>query len=114
MKISVLPIIAITLVASSFAPDAAVARGLPRAKPTPVPEKSKAYAEIKSVSGEAVTIEHSKTTTTYKMNRDTAVTIDDQRARGTDLKPGMHAEVTPSSINPDLLLSISAHSVPKT
>jgi len=114
MKPHLLLALALTLVFSVFSPDHAFAARRGKAKPTPEPEKSKSYSEIKSVSGDSVTITHSKTDTTYKMNRETQVTIDDQRARGVDLKPGMHAEVTASSINPTVLLSIAAHSIPKT
>ena len=101
---------------SILSPELASAKGkTPKAKPTPVPEKVNASgAKIKTVSGDSVTVEYSKTSTTYKMTGETRISIDDRRARATDLKPGMHAEVTASSINPTLLLSISAHSIPKT
>ena len=108
--------IVVTLAVSVFSPDSASAKGkTPKAKPTPVPEKVNASgAKITTVAGDSITIEYSKTSTTYKMSNETSITIDDKRARSTDLKPGMHAEVTASSINPNLLLSISAHAVPKS
>jgi hypothetical protein len=81
---------------------------LKKAKPTPEPEKSKAFSEIKSVSGDSITVTHSKTTTTYKMSNETQIRVDGQSVRSTSLKPGMHVEVTPSGINPTLLLSVSA------
>jgi hypothetical protein len=85
----------------------------PSKKPTPVPEKVKSFAEIKSVSGDSITIEHSKTTTTYKMSNETQIQIDGTNARSTSLKPGMHVAVTASSINPGFLLSVTATTAPK-
>jgi hypothetical protein len=88
---------------------------LPKAKPTPVPEKVNASgSKIAKVGGDSITIEYSKTSTTYKMSAETLITIDGNKARSTDLRPGMHAEISPSAINPGLLLSIKATSVPKT
>jgi hypothetical protein len=100
-----------SLALATFAPDAVAAKGggrTKKAKPTPVPEKSKAFSEIKSVAGDTITIEHSKTTTTYKMSNETQIRVDGQSVRSTSLKPGMHVEVTPSSINPSVLRSIAA------
>lgn len=99
-----------TLAFSVLPQDAAAAKGGKgkKAKPTPVPEKSKAFAEIKSVSGDTITIEHSKTTTKYKMSGETQIQIDGNRASAANLKPGMHVEVTPSSINPSVLRSVAA------
>ena len=98
-----------TLAISVFSPDVASAKGKsPKAKATPVPEKSKAFSAIKSVSGDTITIEHSKTSTSYKMSNQTQITVDGLRATSASLKPGMHVEVTASSINPTLLLSIAA------
>ena len=101
---------------SVLSPESASAKGkLPKAKPTPVPEKVNASgAVIKTVSGDSITIEYSKTSTTYKMSGETSITVDDRRARSTELKPGMHAEIDASSINPALLLSIKAHAIPKS
>ena len=101
---------------SVLSPELASAKGkLPKHKPTPVPEKVNASGSvIKKVSGDSITIDYSKTSTTYKMSAETSITIDDKRARSTELKPGMHAEITASSINPTLLLSVKAHAVPKS
>ena len=100
-----------TLALLLFSPDAASAKGFkPRHKPTPVPEKVNASGStISKIGGDSITIEYSKTSTTYKMSNETQITIDGQRARSTDLKPGMHAEVGVSKITPTLLLSIAAH-----
>jgi hypothetical protein len=87
---------------------------LKKGKPTPEPEKSKAFSEIKSVSGDSITVTHSKTTTTYKMSNETQIRVDGQSARSSSLKPGMHVEVTPSGINPTLLLSVAATTPPKS
>ena len=114
------PLLFVAIVAvltfSVLSPEVTFAKGsLPKHKPTPVPEKVNASgASIKTVSGDSVTIEYSKTSTTYKMSQETQIAIDGKRARSNELKPGMHAEVTASSINPNLLLSISAHAVPKS
>lgn len=103
-----------TLAFSVLSPNHASAKGkLPKAKPTPVPEKSKAFASIKSVSGDTITVEHSKTTTKYKMSGETQIQIDGNRATAANLKPGMHVEVTPSSINPTVLRSVAATTPPK-
>lgn len=113
------PLLFVAIVAvltfSVLSPDRASAKGkTPKHKPTPVPEKVNASgASIKTVSGDSITIEYSKTSTAYKMSQETQISIDGKRARSNDLKPGMHAEVNASSINPNLLLSISAHAVPK-
>lgn len=111
------PFLLLTIVASLafslFLPHADAAKGgkggkMKKLHPTPVPEKTKAYSEIKSVSGDTITVEHSKTATTYKMSNETQIQVDGQRARATDLKPGMHVEVTPGSINPTILRSVAA------
>jgi len=105
------------LIFSILSPASAAAKvkPLPKAKPTPAPEKVNASgAKIKTVSGDSLTVEYSKTSTTYKMTGETLITIDDRKSRSTDLKPGMHVEVDASKINPTLLLSIKAHSIPKS
>ena len=116
MKPFLFAAIVAVLIFSILSPDRAEAKGkTPKHKPTPVPEKVNASgAIIKTVSGDSITIDYSKTSTTYKMSGETSITIDDRRARSADLKPGMHAEITASSINPTLLLSIKAHAVPKS
>ena len=114
MKSFQLLAIVATLAFSVLSPDPASAKGkLPKGKPTPVPEKSKAFSEIKSVSGDTITIEHSKTTTKYKMSNETQIQIDGNRATAANLKPGMHVEVTPSTINPTVLRSVAATTPPK-
>jgi len=87
---------------------AANSKRLKKAKPTPEPEKSKAFSEIKSVSGDSITVTHSKTNTTYKMSNETQIRVDGKSVRAAGLKPGMHVEVTASGINPTLLLSVAA------
>ena len=83
-------------------------------KPTPVPEKINASAsKITKVGGDSITIEYSKTDTTYKMSSETQISVDGKRARSADLKPGMHVEIGTSSLHPNLLLSIQATSAPK-
>jgi hypothetical protein len=83
----------------------------PKAKPTPVPEKVNASGpKIASVSGDTVAIEFPKGNETYKISGETIITLNGNRARSTDLKPGMPAEIGVSSIRPGLLLSISATS----
>lgn len=116
MKPSLFVAIVAILTFLVLSPDVTFAKGrMPKHKPTPVPEKVNASgAKIESVAGNTIKIEYSKTSTTYKMTQETQISIDGKRARSTDLKPGMHAEVTASSINPNLLLSISAHAVPKS
>ncbi len=105
-----------TLAIALISPDAASAKGLkPSKKPKPTPEKVNASGTtITKVSGDSITFEYSKTSTTYKMTNETQISIDGNRARSTDLRPGMHAEVDASKINPSLILSIKASSVPKT
>ncbi len=116
MKQFLFVVIVAILTFSILSPDNASAKSkLPKGKPTPVPEKVNASgAVIKSVGGDSITIEYSKTSTTYKMSGETNITVDDRRVRSSELKPGMHAEIAASSINPTLLLSISAHAVPKS
>ncbi len=95
----------------SLLPTEADARGirLPRPKPTPEPEKINASgSKIAKVSGDSVTIEYSKTSTTYKVTNETQITVDGKRVGSADLKPGMHAEITASTLTPSLLLSIQA------
>ena len=101
-----------------MSPDAASAKGgksmKPNHKPTPVPEKVNASgSKITKVGGDSVTIEYSKTSTTYRMSNETQISIDGNRARSTDLRPGMHAEIGASTLNPGLLLSIKASSATK-
>lgn len=104
-----------TLALLLISQDAASAKGLkPSKKPKPTPEKVNASGStITKVGGDSITIEYSKTSTTYKMTNETQISIDGNRARSTELKPGMHAEVDASKINPILLLSIKASSTPK-
>lgn len=98
---------------SILSPEVSAKGKKPKHKPTPVPEKINASGSIiQSVSGDSITIDYSKKSTTYKMSGETSISIDDRRARSSELKPGMHAEITASSINPGLLLSIRAHAVP--
>lgn len=105
-----------TLAILLISPETACAKGgkgmalKPSKKPTPVPEKVNASgAKITKVGGNSITVEYSKTSTTYTMSNETRVTIDGNRSRPADLKPGMHAEVDASKISPTLLLSITAH-----
>jgi carbon monoxide dehydrogenase subunit G len=113
MKTSLITVIAVSLALSLLAPGTASAK-FPKLKPTPEPDKvNAAGATIGTVAGDSVTIQTSKKSTTYRVSRDTQVQVDGQRATLANLKPGMHAEVTASSLDPNLLLSISAHSVPK-
>lgn len=80
-----------------------------KAKPTPVPEKINASAaKITKVGGDSITIEYSKTSTSYKMSSETQVSIDGKRAGSADLRAGMHVEIGASSLHPSLLLSIQA------
>ena len=115
MKPSLPPLLAAILALSLISPDTASAKGLkPSKKPRPEPEKVNASgSQITMVSGDSITIEYSKTSTTYKMSNETQISIDGARARSTALKPGMHAEVDTSKINPNLLLSIKASSIAK-
>jgi hypothetical protein len=117
MKRFLLLAIVASLAVTVISPDTASAKAgngkSKKAKPTPVPEKAKAFSEIKSVSGDSITVTHSKTNTTYKMSSETQIRVDGQSVRATSLKPGMHVEVTPSGINPTLLLSVAATSPPK-
>jgi len=104
-------IAAAAIFALALHPTDAAAKGvkLPKAKPTPVPEKVNASgAKITKAGGDSVTIEYSKTTTTYKVNNETQITVDGKHGGSGDLKPGMHAEISVSSIHPNLLLSIQA------
>lgn len=116
MKPSLLLTIAVAFALSALSPHSAFAKGgkMKKPHPTPVPEKSKAFSEIKSVSDNRITIEHSKTTTTYLMSNETQIRVDGKSVRSASLKPGMHVEVTPSSINPTLLLSVAATTPPKS
>ena len=104
-----------SLALALLSPDTAAAKPLkPSKNPTPVPEKVNASgSKITMVSGDSITLEYSKTSTTYKMSNETQIDIDGKRARSTELKPGMSAEVDASKINPNLLLSIKAHAAPK-
>ncbi len=111
-----------TAIAATFcilltSPDAASAKGGTTGKPKAkhVPEKVNASgSKISTVSGDSITIEYSKTSTTYKMSNETQISIDGKRARSTELRPGMHAEVGVSTLSPTLLLSIRASSIPKS
>jgi hypothetical protein len=121
MKPFLLLVILTVLTMSVFHPDpASAAKGNKpgkgaKAKPTPVPEKVNASgSKIAKVGGDSITVEYSKTSTTYKMSAETQITLDGNKARSTDLRAGMHAEVSPSAITPNLLLSIRALSVPKS
>ena len=122
MKPLLLIAIAATLTLSFLSPDAFAAKGgskgtgkIPKAKPTPVPEKVNASGpKISKVSGDSITIDSSKTSVTYKMSNETQISIDGKRVRSTDLRPGMRAEVLVSNIHPNLLISIQASAVPKS
>ncbi len=109
--------IAVVFAFALISPITASAKGvrLTKPKPTPVPEKVNASgAKIAKLSGDSITIEYSKTSTTYKMSNETLISIDGNRARSTELRPGMHAEVDASKINTGLLLSIKASAIPKS
>ena len=116
MKPILLIAIAAAFTLSLLSPDAFAAKGgskgnskLPKAHPTPVPEKVNASGpKISKVAGDSITIESSKTSMTYKMSNDTQISIDGSRMRPTDLRPGMHAEVLVSNLHPNLLISIQA------
>lgn len=121
MKPLLLVAIAAALTLSLLSPDAFAAKGggkgtkVPKAKPTPVPEKVNASGpKISKVSGDSITIESSKTSATYKMSNETQISIDGKRVRPTDLRPGMRAEVLVSNIHPNVLISIQASAVPKS
>lgn len=117
MKPCIVAAIVITFVFSLLTPDPAAAKSTKgqKAKPTPVPAKVDASgAKIESVSGDTIKIKYSKTSTTYKVSGETLITVDERRVRSTELKPGMHAEVTASTLRPNLLLTISARSIPKS
>ena len=85
-----------------------------KAKPTPVPEKINASAaKITKVGGDSITIEYSKTSTSYKMSNETQISVDGKRAGSADLRAGMHVEIGTSSLHPNLLLSVQATTPPK-
>ena len=117
MKFLPFAVVVATLAILLTSPETASAKGgkgmalKPSKHPTPVPEKVNASgAKITKVGGNSITVEYSKTSTTYTMSNETLVTIDGNRSRPADLKPGMHAEVTASNLTRGLLLSIQASS----
>lgn len=120
MKQFLLLAVVVCSLLSALAPVSAAGKGgkggrMKKPQPTPVPEKVNASgAKIVTVSGDSITVEYSKTSTTYKMSHETLITVDGRRVRSSDLKPGMHTEVDASKINPTLLLSIKAHAIPKS
>jgi hypothetical protein len=116
MKPLLLSAIVSTLALSLLAPDTASAKGvrIPKPKPTPVPEKVNASgAKIAKVGGNSITIEESKKSTDYKLTNETHITLDGKPAGAADLRPGMHVEVGASTLNPTMLLTLSATSVSK-
>lgn len=97
--------------------DASGAKGakgpMHKPKPTPVPEKINASgAKITKVGGDSITIEYSKTSTTYKMTNETQININGKRGGSADLKPGMLVEIGKSDLKPGVLLSIQATTPP--
>ena len=83
-------------------------------KPTPVPEKINASgAKITKVGGNSITIEYSKTSTTYTMSGETQITVDGKHAGTGDLRPGMLVEIGKSDLKPGMLFSIQATTPPK-
>ncbi len=83
-------------------------------KPTPVPEKINASgAKITKVGGDSITIDYSKTSTTYRMSNETQININGKRGTSADLKPGMLVEIGKSDLKPGMLLSIEATTPPK-
>ena len=87
----------------------------PQHKPTPVPKKIEAStaSKITKVGGDSITIECADKSTTYKMSKETQISVDGRHAAAGDLKAGMHAEIDASSLHPDLLLSIQATTAAK-
>ena len=115
MKPALLVIILAILTISVLSPDSFAASKGKKPKATPTPEKVNASgSKITTVSGDSITIEYSKTSTTYKMSNETLIEVDGKRARSSELKPGMKVEVDSSKINPTLLLSIKASTPPKS
>jgi len=87
----------------------------PTPEPTPVPKKIEAStaSKIAKVGGDSITIECADKSTTYKMSKETQISVDGRHAAAGDLKAGMHAEIDASSLHPDLLLSIQATTAAK-
>jgi hypothetical protein len=90
-------------------PDSAFGRRMAKPRPTPArPKVNASGTTIVSASAASVTIQYSKEKQTYRISGETMIEVDGRRVRSLDLKPGMHAELGISKIEPDLLLSISA------
>lgn len=109
MKTSRLLFAVVAVVICAFAPDAAHAAKRPRLKPTPVPEKINAHAAlIVTVSNGAIEVKSSHETAKYRIDSRTSITLDGERATVGALKAGMYADVTASTIDPSLAVSIAA------
>ena len=99
--------IALPLLAASSV--LAKGKGMQKPKPTPVPEKVNASGgKIITVAGDTIAVQYSKTTQTFKMSRETNITLNGQRVGAQALKSGMHVEVDASKIDPGLALSVQA------
>ena len=61
-----------------------------------------------SVMGDSVTVMIAKTQRTYKIDKNTNISINDKKSTAQDLKKGMHVEIDGSRIDPGLALSIDA------
>src|SRR5205823_1696751 len=84
--------------------------GNPAPKRTPVPPK---HTTIASISADSITVmEANSTSKTYKITDDTVIEFKGQKAKATDLQPGMRVSVTAGS-DQTKAARISANEAPK-
>ena len=108
MKTSTLLPTFLAVLVCAFATDAAYGKGLPKAKPTPVPEKSSAHSVIVNVSNNGISVKAGHDTKEFKIDGHTTVTLDGNRVAIGALKAGMYADVTPGNLDPKAAMSIAA------
>jgi len=121
MKSALLPIltlsIAISLTGTTLAvqkPQAhAPARPPQKPKATPDPQKTNSSeTKIESVSADSITVKTATASHTYKIDSRTTISVNNKKGTAQDLKTGMRADVSASTIHPDLAVSIRASDAP--
>jgi hypothetical protein len=64
--------------------------------------------KITAVSGTSITVQASKKKQTYKISTATVIHLDGSKVQPSELKKGMHAEVTVSQLDPNAASMIEA------
>jgi len=110
MKTPCLFITLVTIAFCAFAPDSfAKGKSLPKPKPTPEPKKVNASSPIiVSVSSSEISVKSAQNNMKYRIDNRTSITLDGARVSADGLKAGLLADVTPSSLDPGLAISVVA------